>query len=230
MTVGLLAGKKILVTGATGGLGIPVVRTLVREGAIVAALVRDVEAFGRTRVREAWGEAVHGFLIAESNWPRAVADASAMFGRFDGLAILAGGYESTGPFASSSLDQLRRMLDANLHTAAGAIHAALPHLAGPSSVVVTGARLGETLDGGALSYSVSKAALHALVQGLAKELAATRVRVNAVLPGIIDTPMNRASMPKANTSGWTKPEAIADTIAFLLADKSQATTGALIPV
>jgi NAD(P)-dependent dehydrogenase (short-subunit alcohol dehydrogenase family) len=80
------------------------------------------------------------------------------------------------------------------------------------------------------AYAVSKLALHALVRVLAQENRAHGVRVNAVLPGTIDTPANRGAMKSADTSGWTSADKIAQVVLFLLSSDSAATTGALVPV
>jgi NAD(P)-dependent dehydrogenase (short-subunit alcohol dehydrogenase family) len=88
------------------------------------------------------------------------------------------------------------------------------------------------LAGGAemAAYAVAKSALHELVRVLALENRDRGVRINAVLPGTIDTPSNRGAMPNADRSSWTPPEAIARTIAFLLSPDSAPVSGALVPV
>lgn len=80
------------------------------------------------------------------------------------------------------------------------------------------------------AYAVAKVGVHALVRVLALENQAAGVRFNAVLPGTIDTPANRAAMPDADHSRWTSPAAIARVMAFLLSADSRPTTGALVPV
>jgi len=80
------------------------------------------------------------------------------------------------------------------------------------------------------AYAASKAAVIALTQSLAAELAPQDILVNAIVPSIIDTPANRASMPKADHAAWPKPEQIAATITFLASPENQVTTGALVPV
>jgi NAD(P)-dependent dehydrogenase (short-subunit alcohol dehydrogenase family) len=80
------------------------------------------------------------------------------------------------------------------------------------------------------AYAVAKVALHALVRVLALENREVGVRVNAVLPGTIDTPANRRAMPDADPSKWTAPGAVAEVVVFLLSRESAPTTGALVPV
>jgi NAD(P)-dependent dehydrogenase (short-subunit alcohol dehydrogenase family) len=80
------------------------------------------------------------------------------------------------------------------------------------------------------AYAASKAAVASLTQSLAAELVAETILVNAVLPSIIDTPMNRASMPKADHASWPTPAQLAETIAFLASEQNALTSGTLVPV
>ena len=83
---------------------------------------------------------------------------------------------------------------------------------------------------GMTAYVASKASVAAMTQALAAELAADRILVNAVLPSIIDTPANRAAMPRADHAAWPRPAEIAEAIAFLASPQNALTSGALIPV
>ncbi len=144
---------------------------------------------------------------------------------------MAGGWAGGAPFEQTPPDEWTRMLEQNLETVAHVCRAALPHLlAKGGSVVAVGSRAAETGGAGMAAYAVSKLAVHALVRVLALENRDRGVRVNAVLPGTIDTPANRRAMPDADRSSWTPPEAIARTIAFLLSPDSSPVTGALVPV
>ena len=97
------------------------------------------------------------------------------------------------------------------------------------AIVAVGSRAAETDGASMAAYAVSKQALHALVRVLALENRGS-VRVNAVLPGTIDTPANRDAMKAADPRAWTSPEAIARVVLFLLSSDSAPTTGALVPV
>jgi len=80
------------------------------------------------------------------------------------------------------------------------------------------------------AYAASKAGVAKLTEALADEVKDNGITVNAVLPSIIDTPVNRADMPTAEFDRWVKAEQIADLIVFLLSDRASAITGALIPI
>jgi NAD(P)-dependent dehydrogenase (short-subunit alcohol dehydrogenase family) len=121
----------------------------------------------------------------------------------------------------------------NLKTAVTATKAALPHLlrSRRGRVINIGAgAAARTASAGMGAYTASKAGVHKLTESLAEELKERGVTVNAVLPGTIDTPRNRADMPDADFSKWVAPSAIAAVIGFLASDEAAAVTGALIPV
>ena len=113
----------------------------------------------------------------------------------------------------------------NLRTTAISSRAVLAYMAGQDAAIVNiGAAAAAAPGVGIASYAASKAGVAALTESMAEELRG-RVRVNAVLPTIIDTPTNRADMPDADTSAWVRPAAAARVIAFLLSADAGAVTG-----
>ncbi len=108
----------------------------------------------------------------------------------------------------------------------------MPHLldAGGGSIVCVGTRAAVQPFSGAAGYIASKAAVIAFAQAVAAEYKHDGIRCNAILPSVIDTPANRASMPKADFEKWVKPAEIAGVIALLLSDDSRPTSGAAVPV
>jgi NAD(P)-dependent dehydrogenase (short-subunit alcohol dehydrogenase family) len=228
----------VIVTGATGALGAAVVRELLGLGSRVAVPFRDDRGW-RTLQQAvadpaAPGESLFGLEAAidtAEGASRFVDAATSLLGGIDGVALVAGAWRGGAPFDAAPAEDWTAMLRQNLDTAAWVSRAALPALARTrGSLVAVGSQAAETGGAGMAAYAVSKSALHALVRVLALENRERGVRVNAVLPGTIDTAANRSAMPAADRSSWTPPEAIARTIAFLLSPDSAPVSGALVPV
>jgi NAD(P)-dependent dehydrogenase (short-subunit alcohol dehydrogenase family) len=223
----------VIVTGGTGALGRAVVLRLLARGARVAVPYRDEKDWIALQ-HEAGLGSVFG-AVADLSDPRKtrafVDEAAAAMGVLDGLALVAGGWAGGRRFDDSPEDEWPGMLATNLNTVSHACRAALPHLRRQGgSVVAVGSRAAETGGAGMAAYAVSKVAVHALVRVLALENRDLGVRVNAVLPGTIDTPANRRAMPEVDPAKWTSPAAVAGVIVFLLSPESAPTTGALVPV
>jgi NAD(P)-dependent dehydrogenase (short-subunit alcohol dehydrogenase family) len=144
---------------------------------------------------------------------------------------LVGGFAQGGRVHETPIEQFERQFTLNLRPAYLVTSAAIPRmLAGGGTVVCVGTRAALRPFPGAAGYISSKAALLALVQALAAEYRDDGIRVNAVLPSVIDTPANRRDMPDADHGKWVKPEEIARVIQFLSSDASAPISGAHIPV
>jgi NAD(P)-dependent dehydrogenase (short-subunit alcohol dehydrogenase family) len=161
----------------------------------------------------------------------AVKAALARYGRIDGLAHTVGGFDMA-PAADSGPELWDRMYRLNVLTTLNMFHAVLPPMraAGHGSLVAIGAGAAIKAPSGLSAYAAAKSAVHRLVESFADELKSAGVRVNAVLPSIIDTPQNRVAMPGADHASWVRPKEIADAIAFLLDRDASGITGAFIPV
>jgi NAD(P)-dependent dehydrogenase (short-subunit alcohol dehydrogenase family) len=126
------------------------------------------------------------------------------------------------------------MFDINLETAERSFHALLPGMVARKhgSIVVVGSRAVQRPweNGGSAAYVAAKSAVVAYAQTVAAETMDANVRVNAVLPSVIDTPANRTAMPKADALRWVSPESLARITAFLLSDDARDISGAAIPV
>lgn len=226
--------RGVVVTGGTGALGRAVVLQLLRGGSRVAVPYRGEAAWDALRDAAGPGALLYGHAadIASPKTAAAFVESAARFlGVVDGVAALAGAFTMGGTLEAAPEEEWEEMLKANLAPAHAIARAALPHLLKQGgSLVFVGSRMAETGGGGASAYAVAKSAVHALTRVLAFENRTRNVRVNAVLPGIIDTPDNRKAMPQADRSTWAPPEALARIIAFLLSPDSAPTTGALVPV
>jgi NAD(P)-dependent dehydrogenase (short-subunit alcohol dehydrogenase family) len=151
-------------------------------------------------------------------------------GGLHGLANVAGGFTWI-TVADSAPAEWERLFRLNVLTTVNACKAALPALtAAGGAIVNVGAAATAKAGAGMGPYAATKSGVSRLTEALAEEWKDRGVRVNAVLPTIIDTPTNRADMPDAEFDRWVAPEALAEVIAFLLSDRASAVTGALVPV
>jgi NAD(P)-dependent dehydrogenase (short-subunit alcohol dehydrogenase family) len=151
-------------------------------------------------------------------------------GGLHGLANVAGGFNWI-TVADSDAAEWARLFRLNVLTTLNACKAALPALTAMRGAIVNVGAAGSVKAAAGMGpYAASKAGVSRLTEALAEETKDQGVRVNAVLPTIIDTPTNRADMADAEFDRWVRPEALAEVIAFLLSDRASAITGALLPV
>jgi NAD(P)-dependent dehydrogenase (short-subunit alcohol dehydrogenase family) len=155
---------------------------------------------------------------------------AARHGGIGALANLAGGFAWTQT-EQAAPDLWQRLYAMNVLTAVNASRAALPALRkGGGSIVNVGAYGGLRAAAGMGPYAAAKSGVHRLTEALAEELRDSGVRVNAVLPSIIDTPANRRDMPDADMSRWVAPEDVAEIIVFLASGAARALNGVLLPI
>jgi NAD(P)-dependent dehydrogenase (short-subunit alcohol dehydrogenase family) len=221
----VLARNACIVTGGFGALGQAVARHLADAGAMVAQIdhapapEQNPLFFGNVDLSD--------HAAAKKTIDTAVERLGGLYA----LINIAGAFrwETLADGDTATWDFLYSV---NLKTAVCASKAALPHLlaAGKGRIVNIGAGAAAKAAAGMGAYAASKAGVAKLTEALSEEVKAKGITVNAVLPSIIDTPANRKDMPKADSSKWVKPEAIAELIAFLLSDEASAVTGALIPI
>jgi NAD(P)-dependent dehydrogenase (short-subunit alcohol dehydrogenase family) len=215
----------VAVTGAAGALGRKTSEVLGQLGWKVVGI--DLAAVPEDNVALAIGGVD---LTDEAAVQGAVRRIEASFGRLDGLVNIAGGFRWE-TVADGSVATWEKLYAMNLMTALTVSRAALTLLrASQGAIVNIGAAASAKAAAGMGAYAASKAAVSRLTEALAEELKDTGVRVNAVLPSIIDTPANRAEMPDAAFDRWVAPEQLAQVIGFLLSPAAAAVTGALLPV
>jgi NAD(P)-dependent dehydrogenase (short-subunit alcohol dehydrogenase family) len=200
----------IVVTGASGALGQEVCKVLAESGFEVAP-IRGVDLTDADAAQKAISN------IAESNGP------------IQGLVNVAGGF-AWETVMDGEVSTWNRMWAMNVETALNACRSTVPFLGAGGSIVNIGSAAAAKADVGKGAYAASKSGVARLTESLAEELKSNGVRVNAVLPSIIDTPANRKDMPDAEFDSWVTTRELADVIAFLLSDKASGITGALVPV
>jgi NAD(P)-dependent dehydrogenase (short-subunit alcohol dehydrogenase family) len=221
-----MQGKVIVVTGAFGVLGRAVGARARAGGAKVAMLdyaAAPPELAGQPLV-------FGGVDLTKSDAAaRAMQQVREAAGRIDALMNIAGGFtwRTLEDGDCAAWDMMHAI---NLKTAVNASKAALPHLIESNGAIVNvGAAGALKAAAGFGAYAASKAGVHKLTESLAQELKG-RVRVNAVLPSILDTAQNRKDMPKADPKTWVQPDDLAKVMLFLASDDARAITGALLPV
>jgi NAD(P)-dependent dehydrogenase (short-subunit alcohol dehydrogenase family) len=221
-----------IVTGGTGGLGSEVVaRLLDDDWRVIVPWIVESEL---ERVPQRDGlELVQADLFDEGAVASVVALAAGESSApLRGVVNLVGGFAVGGRVHETPIDEFERQFRLNLRPTYLVTAAAAPHLlnGGGGSIVCVGTRATLQPFSGAAGYVASKAAVIAFAQAVAVEYKNDGIRCNAILPSVIDTPGNRASMPKADFEKWVKPTEIAGVIAFLLSEDSRPTSGAAIPV
>jgi NAD(P)-dependent dehydrogenase (short-subunit alcohol dehydrogenase family) len=222
-----------VITGAFGVLGAAVARAFAAHAFRVALL--DAAPEPPTALREEMGDRhllLGGVNVGDPDEARkAIAAVAMRFGGIDVLVNVAGGFRWE-LVEGGQLETWDEMYAMNLRTAVVSSRAALPALLerGRGRIVNVGAGAALRATAGMGAYAASKAGVERLTEALAAELKDRGITVNAVLPGTIDTPRNRADMPDADFARWVAPEAIADVIVFLASDAARAVTGAAIPV
>jgi NAD(P)-dependent dehydrogenase (short-subunit alcohol dehydrogenase family) len=227
-----LRGKAIVVTGGSGALGTALGEALLNAGAQVALIdkasapLTDPPNIPASRLHLADVD-----LCDADSTRGAFQTAVAHFGKLDALVNLAGGFEWES-VASGDFATWQRLFDMNLRTALIASQAILPHLLERRSgrIVNVGSLGAVQAERGMGAYAASKAAVARLTEALAAEVKDQGVTVNAILPGVIDTPGNRRSMPDADRRHWLAPDSVAHVVMFLLSDAAAAVTGALVPI
>ena len=220
-------GKVVVVTGASGALGKVVAQIALARGARVAGVDYAASQIPATSDRIELG----GVDLTDATSAKQAIDAvAAHFGKIDALVNIAGGF-AFETVAEGDPKTWQRMYALNVLTALNASRSAIPHLsASPAGRIVNVGAMGALQAGSGMgAYAASKAGVHRLTEALAAEWKG-KITVNAVLPSTIDTPANRASMPKADFGKWVTPQELADVILFLASDAASAITGALLPV
>ena len=231
-------GEVVVVTGAAGALGSALVRTLRARGDRVAAIDTPSAAERSTALAAEPGPAALALavaLLAPGALSSALERVERELGAPTGAALVAGGWQGGAPLHAESDDATwRAMIDMNLETVHASLRALVPGMVarGRGSLVVIGSRAVERpwSSAGAAAYAASKSALVALAQAVAAEVLERGVRLNAVLPSVLDTPANRRAMPDADPSRWVSTDSLSEVIAFLLSDAARDVSGAAIPV
>jgi len=222
----------VLITGGTGGLGTAVVDRFLQAGwrVVVPWMHQSAIAEGPPHERL---ELLHADLFdAES--VRTVAELAAGDPQrpLRAVANLVGGFAVGGKVHETPIEDFERQFRLNLRATYLVCQATVQHViqAGGGAITCVSSRAALRPFAGAAGYITSKLAVLGLVDSLAAEYLGAGVRVNALLPSVIDTPGNRASQPDADYSRWVRPDQIAEVLFFLSGEAASIISGAHIPV
>jgi NAD(P)-dependent dehydrogenase (short-subunit alcohol dehydrogenase family) len=226
-------GQAVLITGAAGNLGRAVAAAFAEVGANLVLIDLKDDALKSVATKGASGVLAQRADLADPASIAAAVDAAIKrFGRIDALCNLAGGFAMGEKVHEIPADKWDFMMELNAGSVLRMSNAVVPHMlkAGGGRIVNIGAN--SALSGKAEmgAYVASKSAVIRLTETMAAELRGHNINVNCVLPSIIDTPQNRAAMPKADPKKWVAPEALADVLLFLCSPAARAIHGAAIPV
>jgi meso-butanediol dehydrogenase / (S,S)-butanediol dehydrogenase / diacetyl reductase len=238
MAQGRLSGKTALVTGAASGIGRATAVRLAADGAHVALADRNLEGAEQAaaEIQQAGGDALaFQFDAASGASCRGLVDrVVATLGRLDILANIAGVMQR-GPFAELTPEMWDTVLAVNITAVFHITQQALPHLTETRGCVVNMASV-SAIRGVPQSsaYSASKHAVVGLTKSLAGEFQDRHVRVNAIAPGPIDTPLIRPIKPPAGsplaTIAWGEPEDVAGAVAYLVSDEAKFVNGTILSI
>lgn len=224
----------VMITGAGGNLGAAVALELAsKTGIRLVCLERNAKALAALLARLPSGSETMGLEetdITDVNaCLAAVQKACDRFGRVDALVNTVGGF-SMGPVDVSGIDRWNDLISVNARTAYAISAAVLPGMQERKHgrIVHVAASPGLKAASHQAAYAASKAAVIRLTEAIAAENRSNGITANCILPGTIDTPQNRKSMPDADVRGWVPAPAIARLVAFLVSDASTAVTGSAI--
>src|SRR5579883_2924204 len=211
-----LSGRVALIPGGLGGAGQAISRAFLESGAVVVAAERSEHAGNGDPFREQLGDLAERFSVY----------------RLDILVNLVGGWMAGQPITGLEYSTWERMLDINLNAAfLLAKHAARPMTQQNwGRIIHVSSRAARSGRRNAAAYAIAKNAVVTLAEVQAEELRDANITVNAILPSIIDTPANRASMPGSDFSRWPKAEEVARVLLFLASEDAKLISGASIPV
>src|SRR3954454_5381174 len=225
--------RTVVVTGAAGNLGTAVAQSFAERGARLALLDLDHDALRRAFGAEDDGRLLIPVDLLDRDRVRtAMAAIIDSFGGIDVLCNIAGGFRMGEQVHETSDRTWDFLMDINARSLIHATGAVVPHMlkAGHGRIVNVGANAAQKGVARMGAYCAAKGAVIRLTEAMSAELREHGINVNCVLPTIIDTPENRASMPKGDPKRWVAPADLAAVILFLSSDAAHAVHGAALPV
>jgi NAD(P)-dependent dehydrogenase (short-subunit alcohol dehydrogenase family) len=227
------ADRTVMLTGAAGNLGRAVAAAFADQGANLVLIDRRREQLAQAFGAESGTRLFAAVdLLDQTQVDAAVRAARERFGSIDVLANIAGGFRMGEAVHETSDANWNFLFDINARTVLHASRAVVPQMiaAGRGRIINIGAHAALKGVAGMGAYCAAKSAVIRLTESMAAELRAKNINVNCVLPTIIDTPENRAAMPKADPALWVAPRDLANVIVYLASDEARTIHGAALPV
>ncbi|MDE0470028.1 MAG: SDR family NAD(P)-dependent oxidoreductase [Candidatus Poribacteria bacterium] len=228
--------RKVLITGGTGILGSAVTKAYLAQGDTVAVTYlfeNEVETFKKFNP-DLFEDVTFLFanVTEETEVQKTIEEFVSQFGSLDVLVNIVGGFVGGIPTAELEEDRWDFMMNLNLKSVFLCCKTAIPHMTaqGYGKIINVSARAGLKGEAGLSAYCVSKGGVRTLTESLAAEVMDSGVNVNAIMPSIMDTPMNREAMPDEDHDRWVAPADVAKVICFLTSDDATIINGAAIPV
>jgi NAD(P)-dependent dehydrogenase (short-subunit alcohol dehydrogenase family) len=221
--------KIVLITGANGGLGSSITTSFLSTSAMVAGASKVISTKDFPQPNFV---PVPCDLTSAEGADGAVQAVISRFGKLDVLVHTVGGFAGGHTIADTDDATWNQMRDRNLSSAFYLLRAAIPHLrkSGNGRIIAIGSLAAAQPQAGLAAYVTFKSALATLIQSVALENKDAGLTANVVLPGTMDTPANRKSMPKADFSKWLQPKDVAELVLWLADERSRHITGAAIPI
>ena len=228
--------RNVLITGGTGILGSAVTKAYLAQGDTVAVTYlfeNEVERFKEYNPELSKDVTfLYANVTEEVEVQNTIKEFLFQFDRLDVLINIVGGFVGGIPTAELEVDRWDFMMDLNLKSVFLCCKAAIPDMTaqGYGKIINVSARAGLKGEAGLSAYCVSKGGVRTLTESLAAEVMDSGVNVNAIMPSIMDTPMNREAMPDEEHDRWVAPADVAKVICFLTSDDATIINGAAIPV
>ena len=228
--------RNVLITGGTGILGSAVTKAYLAQGdnvAVTYLFENEVENFKKFNP-DLFEDVTFFFanVTEETEVQKTIEEFVSQFGSLDVLVNIVGGFVGGIPATELEEDRWDFMMNLNLKSVFLCCKTAIPQMTAQSygKIINVSARAGLKGEAGLSAYCVSKGGVRTLTESLAAEVVDSGVNVNAIMPSIMDTPMNREAMPDEDHDRWVAPADVAKVICFLTSDDAAIINGAAIPV
>lgn len=226
------SGQTVVVTGAAGTVGRAVALAFRRRGAQLVLIDVDGRALVEACAEAGIAQSEATFLALNLLDKEAMSRQFRGFTRIDVLCNIAGAFTMGSPVHETDEDTWSAMINVNASTILSTARVVVPGMLEQGSGCIVNIGAGAALSGTASmgAYAAAKSAVLRLTESMSAELRDRGIRVNCVLPSIVDTPQNRRDLPSADPGRWVSPAALADVIVFLASPSAAAIHGACIPV